>query len=359
MLSDLLISSQATMGIIIAAACVFGVALILYGVFKKFNQMGWLPWQILVIFAVMLVTKFIPTTLEPTLRLGVICAIFLIVTALVIGAGEAIRHVMLVRVRPANLFLRICNRLLGAVTGVLGLAVVLVAVAGFALPICQFAIPPARDILGPILFENAVYQSLSQYLFDFFLIAFLVSTVHAGYRVGLGRGLLTLLMCVFALGALALAIYFAVAVPGLKNLSSEIGGAIRGNRAVATLVGYLISILIWFTLIFTVLSLFGWLIHLLIRKIRYVRPFAVIGGIIMAIIFFVLVLVIFSGVGAVVSWMSSGGLRKAIEGTGVGGLESLISTIEQYARGIADAFTSSPFGAALYNGNAITGLLPS
>ncbi len=359
MLSNLLISSQATMGIIIGALCVFALALILYGVFRKFSQMGWLPWQIVIIFFIMMVTKAIPTTLAPTLRLGVICAIFLIVTGLVLGAGEAIRYRMLAQVRPVNVVLRIANRLLGAITGVLGLAVILGAVAGFALPVCQYAIPPARDILSSILFENPIYQSISGYLFDFFIIAFLVSTVNAGYHVGFGRGLLTILMCVFAIGSFVLAIYLAVGVPALRGMSTAFANAIHGNRSIAVAVGYLISILIWFVLIFTVLSLFGWLIHLLIRRLRYIRPVGIIGGILMAIIFFALVVVIFCGFDALVSWMASGGLRHVLEGTEIGGLEGIISTIEEYAGGIANAIASSPFSRAIYLGTPLTALFPA
>ncbi len=360
MLSDLLISSQTTMGIIIAAACVFGVALILYGVFKKFNQMGWLPWQILVIFSAMLVTRALPQTMDPTARLGVACAIFIIVTALVIGAGDAIRHAMLIRVRPANLFFGVCNRLLGAITGVLGLFVVVVAVAGLALPICEYAVPPVQEILGPIVFDTAAYQAVSPYLFDFFLVSFLVSAVHAGYRAGFARGLLTILMCVFAIISFVIAIVFAVAVPGLRNLSTGIGNSIP-NRTIGMAVGYLVATFIWFILIFTVFALLGWLIHLLIRKVRYVRPLGIVGGIIMAVVVFALVLVIFSGVGAVVSWISTGGLRSAIGETELEGLESIIQTLEEYTAGIARAFSSpmSSFGAALYNGNVLTGLFPS
>lgn len=359
MLSNLLISSQATMGIIIAALCVFGVAVILYGVFRKFSQMGWLPWQILIIFFVMMAAGRLPATLKPDVRLFLMCTIFLVVTGVVLGAGALIRYRMLVQTRPASVVLRIGNRILGAITGVLGLGVALLAVAGFALPICEYAIPPARDILSSILFESAIWKSVSGYLFDFFLVSVLVSTVSAGYRVGLGRGLLTIFMCVFALGSLVLAVYLSVGVPALRGMGDGLANAIGGNRAVAIVAGYGISILIWFILIFTVLALLGYLFHRLFRRMRYIRPLGIIGGILMSVIFFALILVLAFGIDALVSWMSDGGLRNTLSQTGIGGLETLISNIEKYTKGIADAFTSSPFSRAIFNGNPLRGLLPS
>lgn len=358
MLSDLLISSQATTGIVIAAACVLAVALILYGVFRKFNQMGWLPWQIVIIFFVMMAADKIPKTLKPDLRLWLICAIFLLATGLILGLGGAIRYRMLAQARPTPLFLRICNRVLGGITGALGLGVVVAALAGFALPLCEYAIPPARDILS-VVFESAVWQSVSAYAFDFFVVAILVSTVNAGYRIGFGRGILTILMCVFSLGSLVLAVFLSVGVPALRGMGDGFAGAIGGNRAVALVVGYGISILIWFILIFTALSLLGFLLHKLIRKIRYLRPLGILGGILMAVIFFALILVLAFGIDALVSWMADGGLRNAISGAGVDQIENVVASIEEYAKGIADAFTSSPLSRAIFNGNPLKGLLPS
>lgn len=359
MLSDLLISSQATTGIIIAAACVFAVALVLYGVFRKFNQMGWMPWQIVIIFFIMMGVEKIPMTVKDDMRLWILGAVFLVTTGVILGAGALIRYRMLVRVRPAPLFFRICNRVLGGITAVLGLGVAVAAIAGFALPVCAYAIPPARDILSSIIFETAIWKAISGYALDFFLIAVLVCTVSAGYRVGFGRGLLTILMCVFALGSLVLAVFLAVGVPGLRGMGDGLAGAIGGNRVVAIAVGYGISILIWFILIFTVLALLGFLLHKLFRRLRYIRPLGIFGGCIMAIIFLALMLVLALGVDALVSWMAEGGLRSALSQAGVEGMENLISTIEEYARGIADAFTSSPFSRALYLGNPIRGFLPS
>lgn len=359
MLSDLLISSQATTGLIIAAACIFGVALILYGVFRKFSQMGWLPWQIVIIFFVMMVVDAIPEGLKADVRLFVICAIFLIVTALVIGAGEAIRHAMHAHTRPAPVLLRVCDRILGGITGVLGLGVVLVAIAGFALPLCEHAIPPARDILSSIVFESGVWKAVSGRIFDFFLIALFVSVIHAGYRVGVGRGLLTLLMCILTLVAFGLAIFLSIGVPALRGMSTGIAKGFGENSAVGLIVGYGVSILIWFIILFTVFCLLGFLLHKLIRRIRYVRPFGIVGGIIMAIVFFAVMFLLASGIDAFVSWIADGGLNSAVSGAGGESVGNIISNIEGYLKGVADAITSSPISRAIYNGNLFRGLLPS
>ncbi len=354
MLSDLLISSQATMAIVIVALCVFAIAVILYGVFKKFNQMGWLPWQIIIIFFATMLCDLMPVTLAPDIRLWLNVVILLVITGLVLGAGEAIRHRMLVQTRPAPLLLRVCNRVLGGITGVLGLGVLVAALAGFALPLCEYAIPPAQDLLATF-FESSFWESVSGYLLDFFVVAVLVSCFNAGYRIGLGRGLLTIFMCLFTLASVAISLVLTLGVPALSGFGGGLAKAMNGTPVVSAIAGYGIAFLLWFILFFTVFALLGFLIHKLIRKIRFVRPLGILGGILSAIIFFMLMLLLAFGVDALVAFLADGGLREALAESGNA---ELVSSVEEALIGVRDAFMSSPISRAIYMGNPFKALLP-
>lgn len=341
MLYGLLISSQATMGIVIAALCIFAVALVLYGVFRRFTMMGWLPWQILVIFLVMMAAGTMPQMLAPDVRFWLFLVIFMLTTAFVIGIGDATRHYMLSRERPASPFIRVCNRILGGVTGVLGLAVVIGALAGLALPICQYAIPSLGEALGSV-FSSSAYTAISGYLMDFFLVTFLVTAIHAGYRVGVGRGILTVVMCVLTLLALVLAVLFAVAIPGLSDLGKAIGELIPGNSTIGMLAGYGAAILIWFVIFFILFALLGFFINKLIRRMRHFRPLGILGGLLMALVFFLIAFILVLGFNGAVYFLAERGLGDSIPNP------EMLSGIMQYVKGIADAFTSSPFAKAIY-----------
>lgn len=348
---NLLISSQATMAIIIAAACVFFLALFFYGIFRKFTQMGWLPWQIPIIFGIVYLIDYVPKDLNPNARYFISLSIFLLGAAAVLGIGALVRFFIHRRMRPASAIVSVFNRLLGGITAMLGFAVIVLAIACFALPLCEYCIPPAQGILS-VVFENPIWKAVSGHAFDFFLVAIFTCAVQAGYRVGFGRGLLTLFMCAGTLASLVLALFLTVRVPFLHSIVHSFERAIAGtaNAVVAKICAYGLVALLLFLLLFTVLSLIGFLLHKLIRRCRYVRVLGFIDGALCSVLFFAIVLALASGIDYAVGWLAYGGLRNAV---GDGSLDGIVRSVETYAGSVAQLFRASPFSRVLFDCNLL------
>ena len=349
---NLLLSGSATTAIIVICAVIFGISVFLYGFFRKFSQMGWLPWQIPLMFLMVLFTDLIPDTLGDGLRFTLAVGIFLLGAAVVLGVGAIVRHAMHARLRPASGALRAIDRVLGGITALLGLLLFVVALGGGVLAVCYYC---ATEFMS-VVYDLPIWQNLCSHAFDFFIVAVFTCTIQAGYRVGLGRTILTVLMLAATVGALALAVYLTVGVSFFRSFAALFARAIPGNAVVARLVGMAISILILFIVIFTVLATLGFFLHKLVRRCRYTGVLGVIDGVLCALLFFAFMLVLACGVNAFVYWAGSGGLRAAVGDNEA--VADLIGEIESAMRRVVTLFRHSYFADVLYLCNPFIPLLP-
>lgn len=335
------ISTPVWIGIGVIGAC--AVASVVYGIFRNFVRMSWTSWQILVIFALTLLLKFIPLP-EGWQGFAVGAGYLVGVTALVLISGHFIRRHILKKPTRSNKFFRVMNRILGALTSLLNIALLIVILGGFALGVMYYALP--ENTLGlDAVFANPVWTQFgAKYIQDLVLISLCILFMRGGYRIGLVRSLQTVLMISLTLGALVLAVYLALAVPFLKSWTVAMaGGMAKGemNIVIATMVSYLIVVAILFLVLFALIMVGGFFFNKLIRKYREISPaLSAVDGVILSVVFTAFFIAFVCGLNL--------GVVKLLElaaQQGIGGI-----AIDAIA-GFGTFLSSSPLGGLFFYGN--------
>lgn len=346
---NLLISAEATIAIIAVCLGVFAIASVLYGVFRKFSQMGWLPWQLPVIFGIALLTGYVPADMGVAQRYAAVVAIFVGGTAIVFAVGGVIRYFMHARLRPANILIRALDRVLGAVTALLGYAVIVLCIGGLALPFLTNVIPDIAATIG--IAEIPIVASILPYALDFFVVTVLACTIQAGYRVGFGRALIYLIMFALTLASAAAAIWLTLAVTPFKAFASLIAGGFSSLSApLASLLGKGIAAVILFIVFFLVSCILGFLLNKLLRKIKYVRVLKWIDGILYSVLLLAIVLALFAGVHYGIQYVAHADLSAIMEQIP----EQLhIPDIQEIALRLEAFVTSSTLSRMLYLSNPL------
>ncbi len=344
--------------IIIVLACVCGVASLLYGVFRKFSQMGWIPWQIPLIFLFVLLCDKLPETMNADTHFALASLIFLGGTGVILGIGGVLRYLMHAKLRPAHTAWRAIDRILGALTALMGYAVILLAAGGLALSLIENCIPSLGGSLSPV-FESGVWGVVGKHALDFFVIAVLACLVQVGYRVGFGRGFIILLMFAFAVGTIVLTVFLLWRVPFFRAFGELFAGAFKkSDPIVANCAGFGIAGFILFAIVFTILTVLCFFLHKLVRRIRYIRGFGIVDGLLLAVILFAVAVLFLCALNVGVWWLAhdleSTSLAEQLTAEGA---DEILRTIADIARRVEAWITSSSFTRILYTANPFLKLL--
>ncbi len=327
-----------------ALAAVGGIA-VLYGALKKFSRMGWMGWQIAVVFAFTLLLRFLPAFENKTLYFAVTAGACLLVAVLVLTVGAGVRSYMRSRRVRAPLPLRILDRLLGAVTALFDWALLLVIFGGAALGLVWYG-TDLRGGVFDIIFSFTlggvnVWSVVSGYVYDLLLVSLFVIVVKGGYRLGLVKSLWVAAACLLTLAAFFGSLFIALRVPFASALAVKIAGAVPGNALIGGIIGYGAVTLICFVLISVVLTLLGVLVNFLVKKLDGVKPFRVIDGAILSVLLFaVTVAAVCAGNFGVYALT---GLAEGEAGAAVAGM----------VQGLQDFVCSSPLSRVFYECNPV------
>lgn len=358
---NLLASLDTTAIIIIVVFGVLALVSVLYGVFRKFIRMAWTSWQILCIFALSLILPLLP--LPDDVWGFVIAAGYLFgTTAFVLLIGKIVRGCMLGKKTQANLFFRICNRVLGAITALLNWVMLVVVLGGAGLAAVYYVAPELVSDIGILdtVYANSIWTDFfAKYALDLLLISVCVFFVRGGYRIGLARSIETVLVLALTLVAILAAMYLTIIVPFLRSLLSLIANSIAGtglNMIIATLIAYFVTVLIVFVVFFIVIVLIGVLLNWLVRKYRSVRVLGVIDGAILSVVFFALFLVLACAFNFAVTLIMNGGLTDLLTNLPemMQGVSGSLESIQEIMKPFADFFTSSPLSKIFYQLNPLS-----
>lgn len=258
-----------TMIIIIVAACIFAVASLLYGVFRKFTQMGWGAWQILFAWCITMTLDWLPIDINARDRVVLSLLVFAIAVLGTLALGGAIRLAMNKKRLPAHPAWRFIDRLLGMLTALLDYVMIVTVLGTVALTFCAYGItPPAA--LSPFFATGFWTNFLGKFGLDLLLVTVFFFALRGGWRVGFARTLVIFLMMALTFGVLALSIFLAVFWAPMSAFAQLIGRSIAGIDLVTGMaIGYLIVVVLLFIVFFLIVCLLGYFIVKLIRHIRF------------------------------------------------------------------------------------------
>ena len=170
------------MPIAIGAGCALAALSLIYGIFKKSSEMSWTCWEILVLFAL----SFVLDAVRGSGWLVFLCAAggFFAVTLLLHSLESFLKGKLR---ESASSGVRMLDRVFGAVTALVGLAVFVLAVGGFAL--CVLSDCVGMEIA---LFQMPIWQDfLAKHILDLTLVALLLGAYKGGFRLGLLKAIWT------------------------------------------------------------------------------------------------------------------------------------------------------------------------
>ncbi len=381
-MSNLLAGSTVTVVIVVAviAVCVIGLVAAVYGFFRKFSCMGWMAWQILLSFVLLLSVTWLPATMPRGARFWLGTAFLLIGLGVVFGGATVGRHFLLKRYEPLPKVLRILDRVLGAVTAVLDVVMVFGITAGVVCVSMDSFFFEGSSIARPeflAVFENnAGWDLLSAFVFDLFVVAIFSLCVNAGFRVGFGRMALIFVMFALTAGAFALSALMTIKLGMFRSMASGIGGAIKGvDPSIGGIIGSLITMFILFIVLFVGVGFAGWGLNKLVAYCRYNTLTGIIDSALLAFLFFVIMLLVACGINALVAFLANDGLNEFVGGiasaigSALGGqgdaptesltnpvLTGVFDTVKNVAKGIESIFCSSPISRWLYESNPFAAL---
>ena len=331
--------------VLISVGAAIGVLSLVWGVFRKFTRMSWGGWQVLVIFALTYLLKFIPTGKSPTLTFCLTAGGFLGVIALILGAGALVRRLLESHRLPVGI--RVCDRILGGLTALVDWVAFAGAFGGFALVCCEsFGVGAVSAVTS-----NGIWQKvLGGHIADLILVAFLVYAVKGGYKLGLIKSLFALFGITLTLGSFVGALLLTIKWKFLHGLAGKIGGLFHLNSITAGLLGYFIVIFIVFLVFFIVSMLLCALLNLLLKRANRHPILTAVDGTILAIVFYLLAVVfvcaVHYGVYALGSTDIAGG-NETLSGI-LNGLSAVKS--------MGDALASSPLSTLFYSLNPLRNL---
>lgn len=318
------------------------LASIVYGVFRNFVRMAWTSWQILAIFALTLLLKFIPVP-DGMVGFAVGAGYLFGATALVLVIGFAVRRYMMGKKTSSNAFFRVMNRVLGAVTSVLNFVMLAAVLGGFGLAVSSAFVQ--LEVL-----DHPVWAQYCNYLADLMLVSLCLFFVRGGFRIGLARSIQTTIMLVLTFGALFLAMYMTVEIGFMRGWVNSIGSAIAGkglNIIIATLISYFIIVAACFLIFFAVIIVFGYFLNKLTRKFRSIPGIGYIDGIILSVVFFAVFIALTCGWNYVVSMLVSGDFSKIL------GSSVTVTVSPDFAIVLENLYTASPLSKILYELNLL------
>ncbi len=349
-----------------------GLAMFLYGIFRKFTQMSWLSWQILVLFVVTLPLSWLPDGLPRGWKFAIALLAIFGGIAVVVGGSELIRLAMLKKRKPAHPAWRFFNRLGGGITALLDLAIVAVIVAAFVLPVIYYCnIPTVAKMLEPFFKSDVWTKFLVTHAFDIVIIAAFALAVRTGWREGFARTVVTVLLIALTLGALVLSVYLTFGVSFFSRVGNWLGHHIvTDNWTLATSIGHGFVFFFFFILFFALICVLGFFMVKLIRRIRFDYFWGFLDGGIGAAIAFAVTLLCVLGLYCGAMWAGGGQATELIRSAvntvnevlaqaGQGAIpldkiESILSAVDGYAHGVGEMLAAPPISGLLFFGNPMS-----
>lgn len=352
------------MTIFIVSAAVFGLASFLYGIFRKFTQMSWMAYQVLIVWLLVILVKTLPAGMGKDMRFYLGLAIVVGSSVLVMGGGAALRFCMHKKKKPAPAFFRFVDRVLGGFTAFFDYAAIVLVAGTAALSVIYYTVDPK---LVSFITETAVWKNFfAKYAFDLIPVAILMFALRGGWRVGLGRVILIFLMMALSLGALGLAVFLTVGIPSSRSLIASVAA----RMSVGTTAGMLIAGGALFALVFLVLFILvgvaGYFLTKLVRHIRFTHFWGFLDGTLGAFLNLVLWLAVILGVYFLIAWVGLGGMgqiagklpdAEQLQGV-VKAITDVLGYIEKYTQGLVAMLRSSPLSQIFYLGNPFAAKLP-
>ena len=290
----LALPTAATAVIVVVSVLVALTAL--YGAFRKFSRMSWAGWQLPILFALFLLFDLIPMP-QGAYGYALVIGVGFVMIALVLGIGAIIRGLMRRRTTPAPTALRVFDRILGILTGVLDWAVIVLVVGGAVLSSYP-QMPVGGETLSFLepVYSSVIWQRLGAHAADLLLITVLTFSVKAGYKLGIGRFLWAGVTLLLSFVAVFGAIYLVLKVPFLIAFANTLAGIFPINEIAAWVIGRGLAALIVFLVFFVVIILISLLINFIFNKVNKVRALNIISGLIMALLFYVVCVAFLTGV---------------------------------------------------------------
>lgn len=344
-----LCATNAPFIVAIVVVCVVAVGAFIYGVIKRLSRMSWTGLQIPIIFGLTMLLKFLPVTMNATVRFAIAAGGFFAVTVCVLGLGALIRRGLRrredTRTEKPKAAAVAFDRLFGGVIALFDWLIFLVVLAGVGLSAASAA--GAENAL-PVVYESALWTKfLKNFAYDLFYVSFLVLIIKGGYKLGLIKGIWVTLA--FALTAVAAfgAVLLTIRWPFLSGIAVKIGASIKLNRIIADMIGYLITAALCFLVFFIVIILLTVVGNLIVKGLTRSPVFNAIDGCISSVLFFAVAIVFSMGIGVGVAYLENGA-----EALGENG-----QVIAQIGGKIKEIFTSSFFRAIIYESNPLLRLL--
>lgn len=333
-MSGLLLADM--MPIAIGAGCALAALSLIYGIFKKSSEMSWTSWEILILFAF----SFVLDAVRGSGLLVFLCAAggFFVVTMLLHSVESYLRG----KLRESQSSgVRLFDRIFGAVTALVGIAVFVLSVGGLALCVLN-------DCVGLefVLFETPIWRDfLAKHILDLSLIVVLIGAYKGGYRLGLLKAIWAVIGIAATGGLFVGAFLMATKVGFLINFSNTVAGALKGvGEGVAALSGTLIVTLLCFVVLFAVLALLFALINWVVKRLNRHKLFNAVDGILLAVILFVVTVLLVSGVHFGAYTLAQGGIELP------GGMGEQLSV---YFARVGEMFTSSPLSRIFFEYNPL------
>ena len=339
-------------------AGVLALLLFLYGFFRRFTRVSWLSWQVMCVFALSLLLRFLPPAASAAVNAAVPPVVLFAAGALVLAVGGWARHGMLAYTGTTGGFIRFSNRFLGGLTAVLNFFLffgVLALPVLAALPV--FGVNVA--FLGG-MYANPVWTGFAKpYSLDLLVIALFLLAVRCGYRVGLMRALWALITVLLGFGAVVLAVYMVLRVPFLKNWAAGIAGHFAHLGAYASVLGAAVMAAICFVVLLIVVILLSVLINMLMKKLRKPTVLRALDGALLAVVFAALFFLFAFALDLLVYFLAHGAEELLIgeEGGILLSLRSVLGTVSDVGKKLESVFRASPLAMRLYNGNPFLLLL--
>lgn len=310
--------------VMIAAGCVFAIASVFYGIFRKFTQMSWLSYQIPLVFLIVALLRVIPEGAVPGSKFYLGVAITVAATALIVGGGALLRQAMLKKRMPAHGAWRFLNRLLGGVTALWDYIMIVAVLGAAVLSFFAYVYDPLPDLFGAV-FELGIWKNFFAYhALDLVLVTGLVFAMRGGWRVGVARVIVIILMLALSFGSVALALYLSVFVPFFSDMAGGMAaGMAVASPAVAQIISTAIVAFILFVIFFIISCILGFFTVKLIRRIRYDYFWGTLDAVIGCALSLLVALLVLMGLYA--------GFAALADGTVTAAVENLIAQISESA----------------------------
>lgn len=335
--------------IILVALCVLLALTLLYGILKKFSRISWLGWQAALLFGATFTLSLLPESLNETVLFAVAAGGLLAVTAIIFLVGALVRKSFLAMEQGGG-GARAFNRILGALTALVNLAVLVLALGGFALVVAE---PFAGEALAAVYTNTLWTNFFAWHAYDLFFVFLFAAVLRSAYRTGFLRIIITITVLALTLFAVFLAMYMTLQVPFLSQLSAQIAGSININSIAAGWIGFgIVSFIVAFVL-FLVVILIAFLLNLLLRLCGKSHVFVVFDGILFSLITCIVMFVFVAGFNFGVSYLASGSLAQAVPEQMAGVAEQMA----QFAQAMGRVLSSSPLSNIFYTHNPLNLLI--